>query len=585
MARYQAWIRAFDTITEDDLAAIRAARSQLVVRPPLKLVARITRTNGELVQDLVNSLLGQVYEQWELHLIHDVSAHPSAGGFLTGPHLVDKRVVAHAGQGQPFADALNDLLRSSSCEHAVIIEPGVVLRPHALYLVAQTLSDHPDTTLLYADEDSLSDDNVRSNHNFKPDWNKELLHSQNYFGGFVALRLSLALDVGGFRDEPDQEYSWGLFLRITHAAQEGTIRHLPFVLSHRTARKPVACGDRERAAGAQEERLAGLGRHVHVVPVGESSYRLHYVLPARLPTVSVIVPSTGNLELLRPCLEGVMDRTSYRELEILVVVTTATRESPERRDYFDAVSNRLNVRVLTQDHRPFSHSRVNNWGVEQARGELVCFLNDDTEAIGRDWLSTMVGYALHDRVAAVGALLYYPNDTIQHAGSVLVAERIVAHSYRGERRGTSGYHERALVGQDVSCVTAACILVRREAFVDVGGFNEAIPFTFNDVDLCMRLREAGWRIVWTPHAEAYHRESVSGGRHQGSQRADEHRSSLDFIRSRWGRELDSDPHHNPNLSLDPLQVWEPAFPPRVSYPWRIAGRTVKPPFRDRRTHV
>jgi GT2 family glycosyltransferase len=184
----------------------------------------------------------------------------------------------------------------------------------------------------------------------------------------------------------------------------------------------------------------------------------------------------------------------------------------------------------------------------------------------------MVGHVLRDRVGAVGALLLYPNDRIQHAGVVLGAGGVAAHLYRSMPRGIPGYHDRAILDQDLSCVTAACMLVRREAFASVGGFDEAFAVAFNDVDFCLRLRGAGWRIVWTPGAQLYHKESSSLGRHYSAEVRDRWRSEWDLVHNRWGTELTSDPHYSPNLSLDALQLWEPAFPPRVSYPWRVRAR-------------
>ncbi len=211
---------------------------------------------------------------------------------------------------------------------------------------------------------------------------------------------------------------------------------------------------------------------------------------------------------------------------------------------------------------------MNNWAADRSRGALLCFLNDDTVVIERSWLSEMVAHVLQDGVAAVGAMLLYPNERIQHAGVVLGAGDVAAHNYSRRPRVIRGYHDRALVDQDVSCVTAACMLMRRNVFLEVGGFDEALAIAFNDVDLCLRLRRVGWRIVWTPSAELYHRESASIGRHD-SERENERAFESDLMYRRWGGELLSDPHYSPNLSLDPLMLWEPAFPPRVSLPWRV----------------
>jgi O-antigen biosynthesis protein len=281
-----------------------------------------------------------------------------------------------------------------------------------------------------------------------------------------------------------------------------------------------------------------------------------------------VMPTACRLEYLQPCLESVLHRTSYPNLEVILVVNEIRKQVPEQQEYLDVVARDPRVRVLVYEDRPFNVAWASNWAVESAQGELLCFLNDDTSVIERDWLSVMVAHALQDRVAAVGALLVYPNGRIQHAGVILGVGGIAGHADAGEARHNSGYHERLLVDQDVSCVTGACMVVRRDVFQATGGFDESLPGAFNDVDFCLRLRKAGWRIVWTPHAQLYHRESVSIGRHYSRDRESEWTAEASLMATRWPDELGRDPYYSPNLSLDQLQLWEPAFPPRVSYPWR-----------------
>jgi cellulose synthase/poly-beta-1,6-N-acetylglucosamine synthase-like glycosyltransferase len=287
--------------------------------------------------------------------------------------------------------------------------------------------------------------------------------------------------------------------------------------------------------------------------------------------VSVIVLSTCDLQVVGPCMEGLLSRTSYPELEIILVANNVRRRGRETRRYLDSVVGNPHARVLSYDDPFFNFSKMNNWAVEQARGELLCFLNDDTEVIGSDWLNAMVTHLLQPRVAAVGAKLLYPNGRVQHAGIVLGAGGVAAHAYRGSPNGIEGYHDRALVDQDVSAVSGACMLVRRRAFEQVGGFDAAFAVSYNDVDLCLRLRERGWRIVWTPSAELYHKEATTIGEHYVGATAKQWESEVDLMRSRWGTVLAADPHYSPNLSLDALQLWEPAFPPRISYPWRLSA--------------
>lgn len=571
--RYRTWARAYDTIDDADLSAMRAEQSLFAESPLLSLVVPVAERSEGMLEALVESLLAQVYERWELHLVGEPSLGERAAVSIRQALSRDRRFVRLPAEPSSSTAAVwNAALRSARGEFAVLADPCFVLRPHALFLIARTIQHHPDAALVYADDDLVDEKGARSGHYFKPDWNEALLWGQSYLGGLVAFRRSLALEVGGCREELDGDHAWGLFLRIAARAPARAIHHLPFILSHRRAGRPArpagAGTKRETVARALEERLEDLGKRGTVDPVGASSYRARRPLPAEPPSSSVIVPSTGKLEFLHPCMEGILTRTSYPDLEVLVVANENANDLPEQREYLEAVAGAPQVRVLLYEDRPYNFSWVNNWAAGQARGDLLCFLNDDTEVIGGDWLAAMVALAVQDGVGAVGAMLFYPDDTIQHAGVVLGAGIIASHAYSGKPRGISGYHDRALVDQDVSCVTGACMLVRRDAFLGVGGFDEALGMVFNDVDLCLRLRKSGWRIVWTPSAELYHRESVSFGRHDAGETERQWELELSLIRSRWSEELSSDPHHNPNLSLDPLQLWEPAFPPRVRYPWR-----------------
>ena len=569
--RYQDWIARFDTFGEADLEGLRTEASMLAEPPLLSLVVPLAHARPADLQRLVQSLEAQVHREWEARFVAGPTMPAGVEDAVAQAVANDARLRPPEGGGRTLAKSWNDALRASAGEYAVLVEPGLELAPHALHLVARTLGETPDAVLVYADEDAVDESGVRSTHYFKPQWNPALFCSQNYLGGFVCFRRSLALATGGCRDELDDDCAWGLFLRLAADAGPGTIHRLPFVLSHRTGEGAAGSEQRERVARALERRLAGLGQRAEVVPVGDKSYRTRYASPEAVPLVSIVVPTTCDPDVLRPCLEGVLRRTSYGELEVLLATNNVTGGEAARR-LVEALGSEPRVRVLDFGDGEFNFSRVNNASVEQARGELVCFLNDDTEVITNDWLSAMVAQILHDRVAAVGAMLFYPNDRIQHAGVVLGAGGIAAHAYEGSRRGTPGYHERALVAQDVSCVTAACMLVRRDVFASVGGFEETLGIAFNDVDLCLRLTREGWRIVWTPNAELYHREWTSIGRHDVGEWEEGWTSAFELMRSRWGDQLDADPHYSPNLSLDPLLLWQPSFPPRVSYPWRAETR-------------
>jgi GT2 family glycosyltransferase len=563
--RYEEWIAAYDAISDSDIAAMRHEAARFAEPPLLSLVVPLSEVDDTFLAEFAASLVAQAYERWEVNFVSTVPLDDRLAISVDRLCSADRRFAALGDGTGSVTDRWNVALRSATSEFVVVVDPRVSLGPHALFLLARTIDREPEVALIYGDEDAMDESGSRSDHYFKPDWNAALLRSQNYLGDLVCFNRSRALAVGGFHEELDGDCLWGLFLRLTTAASPDAIHHLPFVLSHRRN------GRRQhlQAARAHEQRLASIGEPGKVETVAGGSYRTRYTLPERLPTVSIIVPTTCTLELLRPCIDGILNRTDYTDLEVLVVVDGMRESTREQKDYLREITALPTVRLLYFDDRRFNFSETNNWAAERARGDLLCFLNDDTEVITADWLSAMTGHALRDRVGAVGALLLYPNDRIQHAGVVLGAGGVGAHLYRSMPKGVGGYHDRAAVDQDVSCVTAACVLVRREAFSSIGGFDEKFAVAFNDVDFCLRLQEDGWRIVWTPSAQLYHKESSSLGRHDTAEDQSRWESEWDLINRRWGTKLICDRQYSPNLSLDVLRLWEPAFPPRVSYPWRL----------------
>ena len=295
---------------------------------------------------------------------------------------------------------------------------------------------------------------------------------------------------------------------------------------------------------------------------GVSDYQVEYALPAEPSHVSILVPSRCEPRLLEPCLRTLLTRTTYAHFDVLLIVNERHRPAAERIEALTQFANSSRVRVLTYADRPFNYSWVNNWAARQASGKLLCFLNDDTILTTPDWLERLIARASQPGVAAAGPMLRYPDDTIQQAGVILGLGGIAGHACHGLSKGSGGYLNRAGLEQDVSCLTAACLVMRKSAFQDVNGFDEALPIAYNDVDLCLRLRQAGWRLIWTPTVELYHSELSSVGRHDAPERMSEFNAAVALMRKRWGDILDTDPYYNPNLSL--RTAYHLAFPPRIS---------------------
>jgi GT2 family glycosyltransferase len=286
-----------------------------------------------------------------------------------------------------------------------------------------------------------------------------------------------------------------------------------------------------------------------------------YELPSPVPRVSILIATTGAPQLIEPCLTSISTVTIYENFEILLLANERHRNAPDKADVWGRLGAIPRVRLMVHPDRPFNYSWVNNWGADQASGDLLCFLNDDTTVITPQWLERLAARVAQSGVAAAGPLLLYPNDTIQHAGVVLGLSGIASHACHRQARGSPGYLGRCCLEQDVSCATAACLMIRKSVFQALRGFDEELPIAFNDVDLCIRLRAAGWRIVWTPTVELYHHESASVGRHDSPARGEEFPAAVALMHKRWGAVLDSDPFYSPNLSL--RRAFDLAFPPRL----------------------
>jgi GT2 family glycosyltransferase len=525
--------------------------------------------------------MGQLYPDWELCIAYD-AARTSVLRETLGSFVQDSRIRLIPVVDGMLAGALTTASSSTACEFVAFLECDDLLAEHALYWVAKELIEQPDTHLLFSDEDKISARGARFDPYFKPDWNPALMLSCDAFGGLGVFRKTLLEKAGGFRclgSPSDGIETHDLVLRCARETRPERIRHIPRVLYHRRAHHAT----KRHTSGEAAERTAiedylvsaGVCGIVTCMPRPSSEradnregfYQVEYQLPSPAPLVSVVIATTGIARTIEPCIQSIRTFTTYKNFEILLLVNERHRKASDKVKLLDLLAENPRLRVLVYPDRPFNYSWVNNWGARQASGDLLCFLNDDTTVITPQWLDRLAARAMLPGVAAAGPLLIHPDGTIQHAGVILGLSGVAGHASSGEPRGSWGYFGRARLEQDVSCVTAACMMIRADVFRELKGFDEELAIAYNDVDLCVRLRRAGWRIIFTPAVELYHHESASTGRHDSAERAAEYAREVAVMRKRWGPLLDADPFYNPNLSLK--RQYDLAFPPRLDFDWSI----------------
>ena len=570
---YRKWIAAYDRLDRSDRRAIRRHIEDLPARRQISVVMPVYNTDPAHLRAAIASVRVQLYPDWELCIADDASTRPEIAPILAEAAAADPRIrVERRCENGGIVAATNTALAMASGAYVAFLDHDDVLAAHALYMVAAEIALHPDTELIYSDEDRLNEHDRRYEPHFKSDWNPELLARQNYICHLAVYRTERVRDVGGLRTGFDGSQDWDLVLRIGDAVPAERIRHIPFVLYHWRLHAGLGQFSQARLAEAQDsgrraarDHFARHGLDVQVSASAEGFNRVRLPLPTPAPRVSVLIPTRDRVDLLRGCLQGLRDRTAYPDLEIIIVDNDSADETTHA--FFADLAGDPRVRVLPRPGA-FNYSAINNAAVQAATGAVLAFLNNDIEVLGPEWLASMVAHAVRPEVGAVGARLLYGNMRVQHGGCILGIQGSVAHAHVMLPGADPGYFARAKLTQAVSAVTGACMVMRRSCFEEVGGFDEAnLPVAYNDIDLCLRLCEKGYRIIYDADAELLHHESMSRGYdHANDERRQRQQREAAWMRERWGERLDRDPYYNPNLSLEhPFAV---AFPPRTTKPWR-----------------
>ena len=571
---YLRWVAEYDTLNDEDREAILKHITVLSRRPLFSVVMPVYNTKERYLRETIESVRRQLYPNWELCIADDASTESHVERVLEEFAARDHRIkfIRRETNGHISA-ATNTALDLAVGDFVALLDHDDFLAETALYEVAIEVDSHPDADIIYSDSDHIDDSGRRFVPYFKTDWNPDLMLGHNMVNHLGVYRRSLLETIGRLRVGFEGSQDYDLILRAADASTPSRIRHIPAVLYHwrRNASQPSfsekslsPCVVAARRAIREHLARMGVVARVDVHPKEPSWTRVVYPLPPERPLVSIIVPTRDRADLLARCADGVLVGTEYAPLELVIVDNGS--EASETHQLFDRLAEDRRVRIIRHPGT-FNFSAINNHAVREARGSIVVLMNNDVEVISPVWLEEMVSQGLRTGIGAVGALLYYPDNRIQHCGVVLGIGGVAGHALHGLRRGEFGYYGRAAVVQNLSAVTAACLLIPRAVFEEVGGLNEKdLSIAFNDIDLCLRIRERGYRIVWTPHAELYHHESASRGSDTAPDKVDRFKAEERYMKRRWSHILERDPYYNPNLTLEGLDFGL-AFPPRINKPW------------------
>ena len=532
-------------------------RTKLSYSPKISIVVPLYKTPEKYLRRLTESVQQQTYPNWELCLSDGSGTDSPLTGILKELCAKDARikVITHD-RALQISENTNSAIEAASGDFIAFADHDDELTPHALFECVKALNDHPGTLVVYSDEDKMSMDGHKFfQPHFKPDYNPDLLCTVNYICHLFMVSRSVIENVGMLRKEFDGAQDYDFIFRCVEAVKDEEIYHVPKILYHWRCHENSTAENPESKTYAFEAGRRAVQEHYNRVGVhakvsdGEfpGLYRTEFIRDHD-PLISIIIPNKDHIDDLKRCMDSIEQKSTYRNYEYVIVENNST--DPETFEYYKKLeAENKKVHVVYWDG-VFNYSAINNYGASFAKGEYFLLLNNDTEIINPNCLEELLGYCMRSDVGAVGARLYYEDDTIQHAGVVIGFGGIAGHCFVLQPRGTTGYCHRIICAQDYSAVTAACMMVKRSAFEKVGGLSEELQVAFNDIDFCMKLRQAGYLIVYNPYAELYHYESKSRGLEDTPEKVARFNREISVFEKRWPDILrNGDPYYNPNLTL------------------------------------
>lgn len=550
MLDYKKWISSH-LPSKEELTSQRETKFEY--SPKISILVPTYNTPVKYLAEMVDSVILQSYENWELCIADGNSTSEETKAMIKEYSEKDPRIkYIFLRENKGISGNTNEALKLATGDYIGLLDHDDLLTPNALFEVARVINEAKGADVIYSDEDK-TDSNTKNyfEPHFKPDYSPDTLRSYNYICHFLVFRKSLIDEVGAFNSKYDGAQDYDLVLRLTETADK--IIHIPKILYHWRSHEASTAGNMDAKSYAIEAGKRAISSHLN--RIGEKGhvkdglfvgcYKVDYEIKDN-PKVSIIIPNKDETETLRKCIDSITEKTSYSNYEILIVENNS--KTKEIFDYYRELEERDNIKVLKWA-REFNYSAINNYAVEHAKGEYIILLNNDIEILTEAWIEEMLMFAQREDVGAVGAKLYYPDNTIQHAGVILGIGGVAGHSHKYLRRDENGFIGRLKIVQNLSAVTAACLMTNKKLYQEINGLDENYKIAFNDIDFCMKIREREKLVVFNPYVEMYHYESKSRGLEDTPEKRQRFKSEMYRFKKKWGLWL-NDPYYNINLTKE-----------------------------------
>lgn len=550
---YGEWIRK---IEQNDSKAADPLE-ELSYCPKLSILIPVYNVEPKWLKKCVESIMNQTYKNWEICIADDASTNKGTIEQLKKLEMLsDKIHIVYRNKNGHISEATNSALQVATGEYIVLMDNDDELASNALMEVISLLNKHKDANLIYSDEDKIDENGNRFDPHFKPNWSPDLILNQNYVSHLGVYRASIAKNINGFRKGYEGAQDHDFLLRFVENISEDTIYHIPKVLYHwRALKGSTALDINEKDYVGERGLLAikdALKRRKREASVSLGKYPGLYDISYKIidhPLVSIIIPTKNGYDDVKKCIDSIIEKSSYKNYEIILADNGS--DDPKMNDLYDLYKKRLGERFsCVVIDIPFNYSKINNLAAQEASGKFLLFLNNDTSVITKTWIQEMLGFAQYPEYGCVGAKLWYFDDTIQHGGVVLGVGGVAGHAFLNATKEQPGYFSRLYTDYNYTAVTAACLMVRKNIFEQVNGFDETFEVAFNDVDLCIRIYELGKRNVWAHKAELYHFESKSRGYEDTPEKQERFKGEIERMKRTHREILENDPAYNPNFDLN-----------------------------------